>query len=741
MSNRTVIIVLGAALALLAFIVLFERDTMTTDERESRADRAFPGFRRDFVERLTIAGTAGEQLELERVAGAEDGGEEWRIVKPRALGADGTAVRALLSSLDYLIKERTVREPGALEDPRYGLAAPRVKASFTIRGQTTAFRIGADTKDEKVYLALDDGAGELHAVDREVLEALDVTLDDLRDKRLVSAALSDARAATLVRGGETIGFAREEGGPWRLARGGTRILAAEEQVGELLRTVADLEAARFVADGVDAAGLARYGLAEPGHRLTAELPDDAQVELLVGAPCPDAEHQVHATVAGSGTVACVGDQLLDVLGRPSSRFAELRPAVFRPADVARLVLARGDRSLTLERDDDDGWILPGEGRPAVEQAAVDGLLTALAEARGTDLAVGAEVVADLGAPTARITLELDAGQAPVELALHALPGAGDAPGELRARRGDEAALLAVDPALLERIDPDELAFRRRVIDTGKAYDVVGLRIDGPTKQRLAKVDGQWKLVEPLEVAADGTAARELAELLAEVTVERFAARQATAAHGLARPYAVVAATLVDEQEGAEGVDRAKERTVKLEVGAPVGPETADRYARLADDPVVFVLAGAKLDELAQPLVARDLLQVESTAVRKVKIERPSGALTAELDGEAWTAAGVDGFDGTAFGRLVTDLGGVKAIRAARFGVDPAPFEPPTATVTLWTGDGAGDAAPAPTTIVFGPRTADEAEQGYLARKDGLEVTFVLPARVVEELVAFGQPQP
>ena len=80
MSNRTVIIILGVALALLAFILLFERDTMTTDERESRSDRAFPEFRRDFVDRLTVAGASGEQIELERIAGAEEGAERWRIV-------------------------------------------------------------------------------------------------------------------------------------------------------------------------------------------------------------------------------------------------------------------------------------------------------------------------------------------------------------------------------------------------------------------------------------------------------------------------------------------------------------------------------------------------------------------------------------------------------------------------------------------------------------------------------------
>ena len=59
MGNRTTIVILAVAAALVGFIFFFERETMTTSEREERADRVFGEFRRDRVDGLKVRGTGG----------------------------------------------------------------------------------------------------------------------------------------------------------------------------------------------------------------------------------------------------------------------------------------------------------------------------------------------------------------------------------------------------------------------------------------------------------------------------------------------------------------------------------------------------------------------------------------------------------------------------------------------------------------------------------------------------------
>lgn len=733
MKNRTVLIVLGIAVLLLAFILLFERETMTTDELEGRRDRVFVEFRRDAVERLAILGTSGTRVELERVAGAGEDPDTWKIVSPRELAADDSAVRGALSAIDFLLRDRTVEGEQLAADPIYGLAEPRVTASFTIRGRAFGFRIGADSKDgQKVYLALDESPGEFYAVERDFLGAMDLGLDDLRDKHLVTGSLGDAVALRVQREGHELDLSREPGAQWTVARNGERVAAAEDQVAELLSALGNLRAESFAADGVSEQDLARYGLDAPSRTVTARRPDDGgELRLLLGRSC-EGEHRIHATAAGTGTVACVGDGLLSLLDRPVERMCEMRAAVFRDDDVTKIAIEREGRRLVLERDDDLArWQLADEGAPAVEQRAVADLLEALRTARAQELATGDEALAALGEPTATAVLELDAGQDPIELRVWE----GASLGEQLLRRGEEQAVLKIGGGLLDLIAADPLAFRKRTIAHGERDDVVSLAIRGPVTQLLEREGASWKLVEPIRIAADGPSARELAGMLAVVKATRYAAPSAKPVHGLAEPWVVVTARFVEEKQTEDGKDRTGEREIALEIGAVADPGT--RYARIrGQDGPVLVLGQDYLDAVGRPLAARDLLQIDGTELVKIELRSGERSVVARREGNTWIAE--KGSAGsTDIARIVADLGAVKAVRAADLGPPPSdagktlerPAEP--IAVRAWTAEQLE--AEDPLAITFGDRTDDDAENGCYAWRDGLEVTYVMPSRIADEI--------
>jgi hypothetical protein len=739
MRNRTAIVILLVAAGLLAFIFLFERHQPTTSEVASRKGRAFVDFRRDDVTALTVRGSGGGTVSLERRAGdpADPAAERWVVTGgERELTADAGAVRQVLSAIDFLLEDRAVKEPGAAADPGFGLDPPRVELSFTARGRVTSFRVGADAPGDKVYLAV-EGRPEVLAVEAEFLGEVDKGLDDLRDKRLLERPLSGAVGLTLAGGEEgAVELTRaDDRSPWRVGITGASVLAAADRAGNLLRELGRLEAARFVADGVGPEGLAGHGLDPAARTVIVSLPGGERAELRLGGDCEGDGGLIRATVAGSGTVACVDRRILGELSGGAERFRELRPAPVREDDVVRVELARGKDELTLEREEEGGaWKVTGiEGAPELDQEAVSGLLGRLAAIRAAELLAGQEVVAGLGEPVARVSVHSGGEQPAVALSFHPWSGQD----LVAVRRGAEAALLIVEAGLLEAVRPDLLAFRARAVENAHAEDATRLVVEGPVAYSIEKKEGTWTVVAPAELAADGFAARALAKRAARVEVERFEAPAAAPEHGLARPFARLVAIFADEKpaaDGKESSDRTGEKRVAIEIGAETPAGDGSRFARVAGgDGAVFVLSRSWIDELGRPPLARDLLQVEAAAVRRVTVTQGDGKAEAAREGDVWSGA-APGFDKAAFGRALADLAAVRTVRAAAAGREAAvtAVGEPRATVELAM-DGEKSGA-GPVRLLFGAPDGDPADPGVLVRREGVDAAFVVPARILDDLL-------
>jgi hypothetical protein len=725
MKNKTVAIILSVAVLLLAFIAFLEKGTMSTNELDKRQNHVFVEYASDDVERFEIKKASGKAVEVTTSEDGLTGQKKWSINAPVPLEADPAEVQTVLSAIDYVLKERTVQGKAQIKDPKFGFDHPRVSASFTIRGVTNSFRIGGDARDDKVYLVVDHRADELYAVDKEFFESMNKTRDDLRSKKIVPA-LQNAKRIEIIRPDNPILLTRDGYAPWQIAVDGTPILADNSQVNELLQTIGDLRASRFIADELPPQNLAQYGLANPAVSIAVHLHKGSPIDVRVGDPCNEQKHLRYMTVAETGTVTCVKDDFLPIIERPASRMKEPSPAVFEDDQITGMTIVKNGRTLNIDRNE-GVWAIAGQDSPPVEQAAADELLHLLRETRASKIDVGDQAVGRLGKPSARITLDRNDNRNNLELAFFQ-----DATeGSLQIRRSKESAVLTVPIEILDKISSDALAFRTRNISHGQPHDVEQLHIESAVTQKLHKREGIWTLSEPLEIPADGDAARRLAELITNTPVVRFVSTQARTEQGFANPFAVITATLAVEMLDNTGQkDQTGSKRVVIELGAPANG--TGRFARfLGTDSTVFVVGGEYEEAIQNPFVARDLMQIDDTDLAQLSLVRSNTEVVLKKNGNAWTASNNGKIDLVRLQRILADLSAMKTVRTHAFDSTHADFGKTTLVIT--TKDFSDFERE--TVITVGSKTADAKENGYLARVNGLKVIFVVPARIIEELIA------
>lgn len=738
MSNKTVIGILVVAAALTAFIFFFERGSLSTSELNERRSRVFTEYKRERIDQISLKHISGGEVTLEKTVSAKDPDGQWSIVKPKALKADQTEVSALLSSLDYLLADRGVAAEKNLEDSRFGFDAPRIKGSFSLLGKVTTFEIGADAEGEKVYIHTSQAKDTIFAVNEDILTSLDKSVNDLRAKRLVQDDLNaaDVVEVKLKRTLGELSFSKRDD-DWRVSAGEKEVLADRMRISELINTAGDLSAEQFIADDVKPDALSKYGLSAPAVEITASRKDKEPVAIRLGAPCKDNPALRYATVVSSGTVACVKDDVSPLAERPLLRFEETRLSNAALEDIKEIQLTKGDKSLSMERKDASWTIKDGDIK--LDKDTVNELLSELTEkSRAVRIDTDEAVLSALSKPQGTVTLLTEDDK---EFVLELF---GKEEEQLKVRRKGEDALLRVPATIDTLLTTNSLTYRVRTIDVENADFANRIEITGRTAQTVEKKDGLWRLTSPVAAAADMGAARRLAELTSQIKAERFVAPVAKAEHGFDRPFAVIKTRFSSHHGGHthehSGAEKEKEASHKKETASVLEIGNADaqglRYARLGgEDQTVFLVSDDYEFAIQRPLIARDLIQIDETSVRRLtfKIEDKEKTFFKD-DQDEWQQEGGASFDAEAFRKIVADLGAVKTIDAEAFG-DATDFSNAVLTIVSSSKD---DKTPQKT-ITVGQRSADIQKNAYLARTDKLDVTFSIPARIVDDILRLLAP--
>jgi hypothetical protein len=260
----------------------------------------------------------------------------------------------------------------------------------------------------------------------------------------------------------------------------------------------------------------------------------------------------------------------------------------------------------------------------------------------------------------------------------------------------------------------EKADRKEKLVEFEAEEITEIVLAHPDRETiLGKTGSEWRLVSPVEAAADDVAVKALLSMMQSAEVTQVLDVDVTdlAPFGLAEPFASVTM---------KAGDRAL-AVVRVGKAAPVG---AAVYARRGEEPKVLLTGSAVrsgLDKSVVDLRLKNILRFEDDTVEKVEIASADRALVLEKSGESWriTAPAEHAADATTVRSYLSTL---RALRATDFPDETAALETyelaePRLTVTVTF---AGD-APAQALLVGGGNARKEV---YVKLSSGPEVYTV-----------------
>jgi hypothetical protein len=214
---------------------------------------------------------------------------KWAITGPKAMPADQEAVTMILSTLSLLNADRLVEEKAA-DQKQYGLDAPAVELDITGKGSRQLL-LGDDTPaGGDVYAALGEDP-RVFTVSSYNKTSLDKSLNDLRDKSLLTVNPDNVSRVELIKKGADIEFDRTKDG-WQMLKP-SAAAADSSAVNDLVRS---LTSARM---DLSAAGDPAAGFAHGTGVGTVKLTGNSGVQTLEVRKDKDNYYAKSSAVAGT----------------------------------------------------------------------------------------------------------------------------------------------------------------------------------------------------------------------------------------------------------------------------------------------------------------------------------------------------------------------------------------------------------------------------------------------------------
>src|ERR1051326_2646856 len=229
----------GLAIAVLGLLILSgalywsEHHKPSDDSTKASADTP-PAILK--LDQSSITRVELKKRQADPVIVAKSNSGEWQITQPKPLRADQTSVEGLLSTLSSLNSDRLV-EDKASDLKTFGLEQPALEIQLTEKdNKSQTLVVGDDTPTGAVYtkLASDPRVFTIASYSK---SSLDKTLNDLRDKRLLTITPDKVSRVELIKKDENIEFGRNKD-DWQILR--PKPLRADSvEVGDLVRKLTD----------------------------------------------------------------------------------------------------------------------------------------------------------------------------------------------------------------------------------------------------------------------------------------------------------------------------------------------------------------------------------------------------------------------------------------------------------------------------------------------------------------------
>lgn len=557
MKNRKTILLLLLGLVLALFVHVW---LGRSEHLRAKIVRTAP---------LLSANARPTALELRR-AGAPlvrlEYGDQWRLTMPFSTPADEQVVWRLIDALSQteLTDAQTTTEMLALGRTSADYRLEPSELSVLVEADSMRrIDFGAVTPCSNGVFATSVGSDVVGVLPMMAYRLIDLPVDALRRRALLSVDAGAVLAFTVKQGAERVLSFRRNGDQWKV--GGET--ASGSKVRSFLSELCAMEAKSFVwpvgatneSATATASLLAVYGL-DPESAVTVTLTCVDGMDRQVSFGMDTEEGLVYALAQNGSSIVTVDAGLRQ---QASQAFTDTRLFPCEVADVRSFSLADGAATYALARDEADGWRLDAPVVAPADGTTVRALLERL-------LALSMRDVSTTGV---RVTLLTNAP--PVTVVRTA------ALGDLRLDDLRSREILRIDPVVVRRLvrvsaaaaqKPDSVLYVR----DRKCWTVEG---DAP-QMKTVRAEG----VESVLVALNPLVATRLEKLKV--------APSDLAAYGLEKPFL----TLAVDREGTDAVRR------NILIGKTVDSSGA-RYATVGSSDAVFVLSPRDVERLTAEIVS------------------------------------------------------------------------------------------------------------------------------------------
>ena len=296
-----------ATVVLLALVgTLYWSDHRKPDENTAKASSdASPAILK--LDSATITKIELKNKDAEPIVLDKNTSGTWQIAEPKPIPADQSTVSTAVSSLASLSSERLV-EDKVSDAKQFGLDPPAAEIDITQKdNKTQKLLMGDTTPTGNAIYAMLAGDPRLFTMPGYEKTSIDKSLNDLRDKRLITIDPDKISRIDLIRNNQEIEFGRSKD-EWQILK--PKPLRADDmQVGDLARTLAN---ARMNLNGPDASGVeANSGFAHATPVATAKVTDQSGTQQLQIRKNKDIYYAKSSVVDGTYKVDANLGQALD----------------------------------------------------------------------------------------------------------------------------------------------------------------------------------------------------------------------------------------------------------------------------------------------------------------------------------------------------------------------------------------------------------------------------------------------
>jgi Domain of unknown function (DUF4340) len=281
---------------------------------------------------------------------------DWQITAPQPFGADQSVVSGIVSTLASLNSERVV-EDKATDLKQYGLDQPALQLDISEKdNKTQKLLIGDDTPTGGAVFATLAGDSRVFTMASYAKTSVDKSLNDLRDKRLLTVNPDKIGRIELVRKNQDIEFGRNRD-DWQILKP-EPLRADTFQVSELVRKLTDAKMDLTSYDAKEAAS----AFAHATPLATVKVTDEAGTQELqvrrsqVGkAPVGKAEDTYYAKSSAVDGTYKINSDLGQAVDKGLDDFRNKKLFDFGFVEPNKIELHAGSKAYFLTRSGDDWW--------------------------------------------------------------------------------------------------------------------------------------------------------------------------------------------------------------------------------------------------------------------------------------------------------------------------------------------------------------------------------------------------